>query len=208
MSTLQQIAKEKVVAILRLENPESILDVATSLYNGGVRIIEVTLNTPGALKHIESIKQSHPEMVVGAGTVLDENQASQSIMAGADFLLAPTYRQETIEVGNRNGVPVIPGVFTPTEALEAYEAGAEMVKVFPVRHVGTNYMKDIQGPLPFIQGMAVGGVSEENIQDYLLNGWSSVGLGSSLVHPNWIEQEDFDRIEEQARKITTKVKEM
>ncbi|WP_082233213.1 bifunctional 4-hydroxy-2-oxoglutarate aldolase/2-dehydro-3-deoxy-phosphogluconate aldolase [Halobacillus massiliensis] len=201
MKIIDVINNEKAVAIIRLDNNDKVEKLADSLYEGGIRVLEVTLNTPGAFQSIQSIKEKYSDLLVGAGTVLDGESARSAISAGADFLLAPTLSKETIETGNRYGVPVIPGVFTPTEALQAYEYGAQMVKVFPVRSVGETFAKDLNGPLPFIKVMAVGGVSLENFEAYLEKGWHSAGIGSSLVNPALINNENYAEITERAEKF-------
>lgn len=198
---LEQINKERLVAIIRLENESAIEQVAASLYEGGIRVIEVTMNTPGALKAIRKMSDMYEDMIVGAGTVLDPETAGEAIRHGARFLLAPTLNPETIKLGNRYGTPVIPGVMTPTEALAAYEQGAQIVKVFPVRSLGVGYAKDLHGPLPFLNVMAVGGVSIENVEEYLDSGWNSVGLGSALVDLKLIKEEKFPEIKKRAEQF-------
>lgn len=198
---LKQINKEKLVAIIRLENEDAIEEVAASLYEGGIRVIEVTMNTPGALKAIRKMSDMYADLLVGAGTVLDPETAGEAIRHGARFLLAPTLNLETIKFGNRYGIPVIPGVMTPTEALSAYEQGAQIVKVFPARSLGSGYAKDLHGPLPFLNVMAVGGVSLENVEEYLDSGWGSVGLGSALVDPTLIKEESFSEIKKRAEQF-------
>lgn len=178
---IERINEEKIVAIVRIDSIEHVERLAQSLYEGGIRVIEITLNTPGALEGIKKIKERFEDFLIGAGTVLDGPSARAAIDAGADFLLAPTLSKETLQAGNRYGIPVIPGVMTPTEALTAYEWGARLVKVFPARSVGESFAKDLKGPLPFVDVMAVGGVSLDNVSSYFQSGWQSVGIGSSLV---------------------------
>lgn len=198
---IDRIGEEKIIAILRLPSVNDIEEIGHSLYEGGIRVLEVTLNTPGALKAIPILKGLYPDFIVGAGTVLDQEDATGAIEAGADFMLAPTLDQGTIQVGTVADVPVVPGVFTPTEAFDAYRGGARLVKVFPVNHLKTRYIKDLNGPLPFIQGMAVGGVSAENLAEYLRSGWHSAGIGSSLVHPKWVERKEYHLIKQAAEKL-------
>lgn len=197
---IERINEEKIVAIVRLDSIDHVDRLANSLYEGGIRVIEITLNTPGALEGMKKIKQRFDDFLVGAGTVLDGESARAAIEAGADFLLAPTLKMETIQVGNRYGVPVIPGVMTPTEALTAYEWGARLVKVFPARSVGESFAKDLKGPLPFINVMAVGGVSLDNVSEYFQAGWHSIGIGSSLVN----NDRNFDEIKAKAMELIAK----
>ncbi|WP_234400657.1 bifunctional 4-hydroxy-2-oxoglutarate aldolase/2-dehydro-3-deoxy-phosphogluconate aldolase [Virgibacillus senegalensis] len=195
------IKQEKLVSIIRLEGADHVEEVAKSLYQGGIKVIEVTMNTPGALEAIRKINEMPEPILAGAGTVLDAASANAAIRAGASFLLAPTLNTETIIMGSRYGVPVIPGVMTPTEALTAYEAGARMVKVFPVRSLGPAFAKDLKGPLPQIELMAVGGVSEENAGAFFTAGWDAIGIGGSLVNSKLVKEKQFDVIETAARKL-------
>ncbi|WP_298785094.1 bifunctional 4-hydroxy-2-oxoglutarate aldolase/2-dehydro-3-deoxy-phosphogluconate aldolase [uncultured Marinococcus sp.] len=194
MSIIQTIEQEKIVPIIRSSDKTQLQQVIESLYAGGARVLEVTMNTPGALAAIEWAKATHSDLHIGAGTVLDAESARTAILSGAEFLLAPTLDAKTIETGSRYGVPVIPGVLTPTEILQATEAGAEMVKIFPVRALGASYLKDVQGPLPHIRAMAVGGVSLDNMQQYLQSGWHAVGVGSQVVDPKAMERGDMKQL--------------
>ncbi|OZU88266.1 2-dehydro-3-deoxyphosphogluconate aldolase [Virgibacillus indicus] len=201
MTPMEIILKEQLISIIRIENSSTIEQIVSSLYNGGIRVVEITMNTPGALDAIRKINELFPDMLVGAGTVLNAEAAEESIQAGAKFLLAPALSQSTIQAGSREGVPVIPGVMTPTEALTAYEYGSEMVKVFPARTLGTEYAKDLAGPLPFIKLMAVGGITLNNAQNYLESSWHSLGIGSELVNSKLVAEENFEEIENKARKF-------
>ncbi|WP_022795092.1 bifunctional 4-hydroxy-2-oxoglutarate aldolase/2-dehydro-3-deoxy-phosphogluconate aldolase [Marinococcus halotolerans] len=204
MSIIQTIEQEKIVPIIRSSDKTQLQQVIESLYAGGARVLEVTMNTPGALAAIEWAKATHSDLHIGAGTVLDAESARTAILSGAEFLLAPTLDAKTIETGSRYGVPVIPGVLTPTEILQATEAGAEMVKIFPIRAFGASYLKDVHGPLPHVRAMAVGGVSLDNMQQYLQHGWHAVGLGSQVVDPKAMERGDMKQLTrnmEQARAI-------
>lgn len=195
---LDEIKRTKLVAIIRSNSLDGLENTVESLYKGGIRVIEVTMNTPGVLNGIEKMKTFYPDLIVGAGTVLDSESARLAILSGANFLLTPTLKQETIEVANRYNVPIVPGVYTPTEVLTAYEYGAKMVKIFPIRSLGSSYLSDLKGPLPFIQTMVVGGISLENAEEYLRAGASSLGIGSSLVDDKLVQQGNFAEIEKRA----------
>ena len=197
-SILEEIRRAKLVAIIRSHSTEGLENTVRSLYQGGIRTIEITMNTPGALRAIERVKEMYPDVLIGAGTVLDSETARLAIMSGAGFLLTPTLKKDTIETANRYHVPIIPGVMTPTEVLTAYEYGAKMVKIFPIRQLGPKYLTDLQGPLPFVETMAVGGISLENAASYLQAGASSLGIGSSLVDEKLVQQGDFTEIERRA----------
>lgn len=200
-SPLEVIRKTKLVAIIRSQTLVGLEETVRSLYQGGIRAIEITLNTPGALSGIEHMKEQFPELLIGAGTVLDSESARLAILSGSSFLLTPTLKKETIETANRYHVPIIPGVLTPTEVLTAYEFGAKMVKIFPIRHLGPKYLSDLRGPLPFVETMAVGGISLENAADYLTAGASALGIGSSLVDEKLVKQGDFAEIERRAARF-------
>lgn len=200
---LDSIKKHKIVAIIRTDSLADLELTVESLYRGGIRIVEVTLNTPGALEGIESLTKKFPDLVVGAGTVLDPESARQSILSGATFLLAPTLKESTLHMANRYGTFIVPGVLTPTEALTAYEAGARMVKIFPARSVGPNYIKDLKGPLPHIEVMAVGGISSDNAEAFFKAGCSALGIGSALVDNKLVKQGNFQEIEKRAKEFVT-----
>jgi 2-dehydro-3-deoxyphosphogluconate aldolase/(4S)-4-hydroxy-2-oxoglutarate aldolase len=197
-STLEEIRRAKLVAIIRSHSTEGLENTVRSLYQGGIRTIEITMNTPGALRGIERVKEMYPDVLIGAGTVLDSETARLAILSGAGFLLTPTLKKDTIETANRYQVPIIPGVMTPTEVLTAYEYGAKMVKIFPIRQLGPKYLTDLQGPLPFVEIMAVGGISLENAASYLQAGACSLGIGSSLVDEKLVQLGDFTEIERRA----------
>ena len=197
-SPLEEIRRAKLVAIIRCHCSEGLENTVRSLYQGGIRAIEITMNTPGALRGIERMKEKYPELLIGAGTVLDSETARLAIMSGAGFLLTPTLKKETIEIANRYHVPIIPGVMTPTEVLTAFEYGAKMVKIFPIRNLGPKYLADLKGPLPFVETMAVGGISLENAGLYLKSGASALGIGSALVDEKLVQQGDFTEIERRA----------
>ncbi|HYE82068.1 MAG TPA: bifunctional 4-hydroxy-2-oxoglutarate aldolase/2-dehydro-3-deoxy-phosphogluconate aldolase [Clostridia bacterium] len=200
--TLKVIGDSKVIAIIRDIEKDKILDTVEALYDGGIRSIEVALNTDNALKIIEMIKREYKEkMVVGAGTVLDPESARLAILSGADFALSPTLSLKVIEIFNRYDKLAIPGVFTPTEILLAYEAGARVVKVFPIRSLGAGYIKDIKGPLNHVNIIPVGGITVENAKEYISSGAYAVGIGSNLVRKELITENKFDLL----RQITEKL---
>jgi 2-dehydro-3-deoxyphosphogluconate aldolase / (4S)-4-hydroxy-2-oxoglutarate aldolase len=196
-----EIQKEKVVSIIRSESIHDLEEVVAALYEGGIRVVEITLNTPGALKGIEMIRMKYPEMVVGAGTVLDGETARIAILAGASFLLTPVLNEGSILMANSYHVPIIPGVMTPTEIMKAYELGAQIVKVFPMNTLGIQYLKDLRGPLPQVHVMPVGGVNLDNIKEYLDAGSFAVGIGSSLVSNQLIMERNFKEIHSRAKRF-------
>jgi len=183
MNTLQKIADNKLIAIVRGARPEDILKIVQSLYDGGIRIVEITMNSPKALSAIEMVAdQFGGEMAVGAGTVLDPESARSALIAGAQFILSPTLHAETIKLTKRYGAVSIPAAFTPTEILTAYELGGDIIKVFPATVLGPQFIKDIHGPLPQIPLLPTGGVGLDNVKSYLDAGAFGLGIGSSLVN--------------------------
>ncbi|WP_085524613.1 bifunctional 4-hydroxy-2-oxoglutarate aldolase/2-dehydro-3-deoxy-phosphogluconate aldolase [Tuberibacillus sp. Marseille-P3662] len=183
MNTLELIKQHQLVAVIRGAKEEDVLSIAKALSAGGVKVLEITAETPNVLSLIERVSSElGNEVVVGAGTVLDPETARATIMAGAQFVFAPTVNTETIRVTKRYGVVSIPGAMTPTEILTAYEHGADLIKVFPANIMGPGYIKDIQGPLPQIPLMPTGGVHLDNIKTYFDNGAVAAGLGSALVN--------------------------
>ncbi|NEX79665.1 bifunctional 4-hydroxy-2-oxoglutarate aldolase/2-dehydro-3-deoxy-phosphogluconate aldolase [Bacillus thermocopriae] len=181
---VEEIQKRRVVAVIRGATMETIIPVAQALKNGGITAIEITMETPKALSIIERVADVFgDEMFVGAGTVLDPETARAAILSGAKFVFSPTVRKETIEMTKRYGIISVPGAFTATEILTAYEYGADVVKVFPAGSVGPGYFKNLAGPLPHIPLMPTGGINTENAKDYIRAGAVAVGVGSSLVDP-------------------------
>lgn len=183
MNILQTIKEKKIVAVIRNVKDEDIVPIADALLAGGVKIIEITAESPDFISSIKRVKSRiGDKIIVGAGTVLDSETANLAIMAGAQFIFSPTVNLETIKITKRYGVVSIPGALTPTEILKAYEHGADIIKVFPANILGPKYLKDIHGPLPHIPLMPTGGIDLTNVQDYIQNGAIAVGIGSTLVN--------------------------
>lgn len=198
-SKLVQIKKYKIISIIRVKDFSKIKKITKALYDGGIRVLEVTMNTPNALYAIENIRKNHPDMLVGAGTVLDGQTARLAILSGADFLLAPTLDKTTIEVANRYNIPIIPGVFTPTEVIRAKDWGAQVVKIFPVSSVGSQYIKDLKGPLSHIDFIPVGGINLQNSREFIHAGSFALGIGSSLVNQKLLDEDNFIEISNRAK---------
>lgn len=195
-----------VIAVIRKCDPESILPLAHALLQGGVIALEITMESPGSLEMIESLRNEfNDEVIVGAGTVLDGETAKMAIAAGAEFILSPSINQQMIEVTKRYGKLCVPGAMTPTEILTAYEKGADMVKVFPAGSLGPNYLKDVKGPLGHIPLIPTGGVGLENVAEFIKAGAIAVGVGGSLIDRDSIKNRDFTMIKERARKFMEKV---
>ncbi|MEK6570944.1 MAG: 2-dehydro-3-deoxyphosphogluconate aldolase, partial [Bacteroidota bacterium] len=157
-----------VVAVLRAKSSAELLDVSKALYEGGVASIEVTMTTPGALRVIEEVaSKMSGQVIVGVGSVLDPETARAAILAGAEYVVGPVLNEEVIRMAKRYSKVVIPGAFTPTEILRAWEAGADVVKVFPATALGPKYFRDILGPLPQVRLTPTGGVTVENTGEFI-----------------------------------------
>jgi 2-dehydro-3-deoxyphosphogluconate aldolase/(4S)-4-hydroxy-2-oxoglutarate aldolase len=196
-----------VVAVLRAKSSAELLDVSKALYDGGVTCVEVTMTTPGALQVIEAVTQKMSgQVIVGVGSVLDGATARAAILAGAEFVVGPVFKQSVLETTKSYGKVVIPGALTPSEILTAWEAGADVVKVFPATALGPKYFRDILGPLPFLRLTPTGGVSVENTAEFIRAGAVFVGAGTSLVDAKAVSEKRFDVITETARKMVEEVR--
>jgi len=204
---LKELETAKIIAIVR-GIPESLADqTAEALANGGIRFIEVTLNTAGALNIMSRWKKNFGnELKIGAGTVLDLDMAKKAIDAGAEYLITPNLDEEVVKFAVEQRIDIWPGTMTPSEIVRASKAGAKAVKVFPTGSLGSNYIKELQGPLSHIKMISTGGVNLDNIQDFFKAGAFAVGLGGNLVDKNLIEAERFKELTELAIKFTNKIK--
>jgi len=204
---LQDIVNCGVVAVIRVASAQEAVEVCGAIAKGGVKPIEITMTVPGAIDAIKELKGAMKDNVLlGAGTVLDPETARAVILAGAEFVVCPTLNLEVIEVCRRYSKVVVPGAFTPTEILTAWEAGADMVKVFPATVGGPGYLRDIRGPLPQIRLVPTGGVNVENTPDFIRAGAVAVAAGSSLVDRKAVSQKKYDIITENAKKFVEAVK--
>ena len=210
MNLVEQIQQHKIVAVIRKADVNNIVPILNALYEGGVYSVEITAETPNVLQVIDTaVKQVGDKINIGAGTVLDPETARSVIMAGAKFIVSPTLNLETLKLTNRYGILNIPGVLTPTEILTAYENGAHMVKIFPADAFGPNYVKNILGPLPHVKAMVTGGITLENINEYLSKGSTAVGIGSNLVNAKQLKtDEDYLHLIQTARAYVEKVNEL
>ena len=176
----EQLLHHAIIAIIRGVQPANVPLIIDALYKGGIRAAEITLNSEGALPLIRQLVESHgSKMLIGAGTVLSASAAIEAIAAGAQFIISPSLDPETISVTKANGILSIPGAYTATEIVNAYTAGADIVKVFPA--TSPQYVKDLRGPLNHIPLMPTGGVTLQNIAAFKAAGGVAVGIGSALV---------------------------
>ena len=201
---LQRLVDSGVVAVMRGADADTIIDVADALEAGGVTAFEITADNPDAMDLIEEVSASFStdEAIVGAGTVLDAETARAAIASGAEFVVGPTVDEGVVETCNRYGTLVAPGALTPTEAVSAYEAGADLVKIFPASSMGPSHLSSIAGPLPQIPLMPTGGVDLDNVADYVEAGAVVVGAGSAIMNDDAIAAGDFEAITETAREFT------
>jgi len=196
---LQRILDRGLVAIIRAPSGEQLVNVASALLEGGVDVIEVTFTVPGVLDIIRDVRRELGDRILlGAGTVLDTESARAAILAGAEFIVTPTVNPEVITLCNRYDKVVMPGGFTPTEVLTAWEAGADIVKVFPADSVGPAHLKALKGPFPQIRLLPTGGVNLRTIGDFVAAGACAVGLGSALVEKDAVARGDMARIRDLA----------
>lgn len=205
-SILEKIHRAGVISIIRGIDARDLEKTLGALYGGGIRCVEIALNTPGALGMIEKTKEIYGDgMLVGAGTAIDDVSTRNSISAGADFVLSPALSVSMIEICNLFSKLAVPGVFTPTEVLTAQKAGAQLIKVFPVSSVGPGYIRDLLSPLSGVNLLPVGGVTEQNAAAFMEAGAFAVGIGSRLADRKLIERGDFETICERARQVLHQV---
>jgi len=203
---LRLIGETGVVAIIRLDRADELLAVARAIRAGGIGAIELTMTTPGALDVLaQAARALGDDVLVGAGTVLDPETARACILAGATFIVAPTLNPRTIELCHRYGVVSMPGAFTPTEILTAWELGADVVKVFPAGGLGPGYVKDVLAPLPQVRLLPTGGVDEASAGAYMRAGAFAVGVGGKLVDRRVVAAGDWAAITATAHRLVAAV---
>ncbi len=205
---LQRVLERTIVAVIRSESPELLVDVAEALLAGGVEVMEVTFTVPRATRVIEKVADKlGSRVLLGAGTVLDSETARAAFLAGAEFIVSPAVNVEVIEMCRRYSKLCMPGAFTPTEVVAAWQAGADIVKVFPSDLVGPKYLRLLHGPLPHIRLMPTGGVNLDTAAEFLAAGACALGVGSSLVDQKALAAGDMQKIESLARQFVAKVAE-
>ena len=198
-STLQRILDGGIVAVVRSDSGESLVKVVAALAEGGVSAAEVTFTVPDAVDVIRQVRREVGDAVVlGAGTVLDPETARAALLAGAEYIVSPIVNLDVIRLCRRYDKVVMPGAFTPTEVVSAWEAGADVVKIFPADVGGASYLKALRGPLPQIRLMPTGGVDLTTAESFLKAGACCLGVGSALVDPKAIASGDFARIRDLA----------
>jgi len=199
---LTQIQDVGLLPVLRADSSEQAVAIANAIIAGGISVLEVTMTVPGAVEVIRTlVQESGKRLLIGAGSVLDPETARACMLAGAQFIVSPVLNVRTIAICHRYGVAVIPGALTPTEVLTAWEAGADVVKVFPCSAVGgAKYLKALQGPMPQLKLIPTGGVSLATAEDFLRAGAFALGVGSDLVDTKAVAQGKPEIITETAAK--------
>ncbi len=188
---LKRMQQTRIVVVIRGSQTIGLMTLAGDLAALGLDVHEITMTTPGALACIEELRSSYPDVLVGAGTVLDENDARDAIKAGAQFLVSPTLDRDVIAVAKANDAMAIPGALTPTEIYQAWCAGADIVKIFPASMGGPAYIRAVKGPLPDVPLLPTGGINVDNACEYLDAGAVAACLGTSFVQPAALKSGDF-----------------
>lgn len=207
MSDLQRVLDGGIVAIIRATSGEQLVNVARALHEGGIDVIEVTFTVPNVLEILAAVRKDlGKKILLGAGTVLDPETCRAALLAGAEFIVSPSLNLEVIKLCKRYGKLVMPGAFTPTEIVTAWEAGADIVKLFPADCVGPNYLKALRGPLPQVRILPTGGVDLKTLPDFFKAGACAVGLGGQLVEKSAVESGNMTRIRDLAAQYVALVK--
>jgi 2-dehydro-3-deoxyphosphogluconate aldolase/(4S)-4-hydroxy-2-oxoglutarate aldolase len=204
---VSQIEEAGIVAVIRMKEPEKLQAIVDALAEGGIRALEITLTVPGA---VELIRQLAPKLPAGfsfgAGTVVDADTVHRVVDAGAQFIVSPVFRREVVAACLARNVAAMPGCFTPTEILDAWDAGADVVKVFPATTLGPGYLKDVHAPLPHVKLMPTGGVTVDNAGDWIRAGAVAVGVGASLLDTKAIASGDFKVLRTNAERMIANVR--
>lgn len=197
---IREIERRAVLAVVRLSDPDDALPLTEALLKGGVSGIEITLSTPNTFEVIHQISSSFgKDALVGVGSVTNNNQAQHAIDAGAKYVVCPVFKPEIMSFTKKSGIPTIPGCFTPTEIQTAYEAGAEVIKVFPADCLGMKFFRGIKAPLPHLNLIPTGGVSLTNAGEWINHGAFAVGVGSALMDKEAIKEKNFSKLTENAK---------
>jgi 2-dehydro-3-deoxyphosphogluconate aldolase / (4S)-4-hydroxy-2-oxoglutarate aldolase len=195
-----------IIPAIRVSSSEEALFAATAVLGGGIRVVELTMTTPGALEAIAELARISPELMVGAGTVLDALTAHSCLDAGAAFITSPALDLEIVEFGAKNDVLVIPGALTPTEIVAAMKAGTHLIKVFPCSLIGgPSYIRALKAPLPHVGLIASGGVNQQTAGDFIRAGAAAIGIGEDLIPHEAVRRHNSDWIRELARRFMTMV---
>jgi 2-dehydro-3-deoxyphosphogluconate aldolase/(4S)-4-hydroxy-2-oxoglutarate aldolase len=196
---LQKLTTEKVIALIRADSPDGLLDCAKALAEGGLTSIELTMTTPGAIRMLEKATAELPDFLFGLGTVLDAETARAGILAGARFIVTPALRPDVITMCKRYSIPVFSGALTPTEVVNAWDCGADAAKIFPAEFFGPAYIKSLKAPLPQVELVPTGGVTAENVGEFIKAGAFATAAGSSLVDAKSFKERNWAAITAKAQ---------
>lgn len=196
---LQKLSSEKVIALIRADAPDGLIDCARALAAGGLTSIELTMTTPGAIRMLEKCTAELPDFIFGLGTVLDAETARAGILAGAKFIVTPALRPDVITLCQRYSVPIFSGALTPTEVINAWERGADAAKVFPAEFFGPAYIKSLKAPLPQVELVPTGGVTADNVGDFIKAGAFATAAGSSLVEAKAFKERNWAAVTAKAQ---------
>ena len=206
-SIAARIVESGAIAILRMKESAGLPHVAEALVRGGIRVLEVTLTTPGALEHLNALARRYaPDLLIGVGSVVDRISARRAVDSGARFVVSPVLMPEVVEEAHSHGLPALPGVLTPTEALRAHSLGADFIKVFPAGFFGQSYIRALLAPLPELRLVAHRRRDAANAGAWLSAGASAVGVGSALLDAHALAQGRYHVVEERARQLTENIK--
>ena len=206
-AVLSSLRNLGLVPVLRAESEAQALALADAIAKGGVTTMEVTMTVPGAIRVMRKLTEARPDLLIGAGTVLDPETARMCMLEGAQYVVSPALNVKTIEMCHRYGVAVLPGALTPTEVITAWEAGADVVKIFPASAMGgAKYLKGLKAPLPQVEMIPTGGVSQATAREFLEAGAFALGVGADLVDPKMIAKGTPEVITENAAKYLQIVK--
>ncbi|HRD18527.1 MAG TPA: bifunctional 4-hydroxy-2-oxoglutarate aldolase/2-dehydro-3-deoxy-phosphogluconate aldolase [Candidatus Marinimicrobia bacterium] len=201
-----KLIESGLVAVIRLDSGEKLPGIISALRQGGINALEITMTTPGALEIIKNFAaQTGRDFLIGAGSVLDAETARLAILNGAQFIVGPIFNPEVVRMCHRYDKPAIPGAFTPTEILTAWEQGADLVKVFPTTALGPSYIKDILGPLPQVKLLPTGGVTLENAAEFIRSGACCLGVGTALLNKKMIAADDWQALAKHAEAFRSAV---
>lgn len=201
-----RIQEDKLIVIIRAGRVGNIQEIANALIQGGVRILEVSFNTPDAALLIRTIRSEYSDrLICGAGTILDAVMAERAINAGAQFVISPIYRREMIRMCLRHGIPSIPGIFTPSAAMDAYENGASFLKVFPAGQLGPGFIRAVKNVMPQLPLIPVGGVTEGTVEPFLQSGASALAVGSAIINNELVEKESYEDIAQNAARFRERI---
>ena len=200
---LSAILEIGIVPVVRTDSTDGAIRAIEAIYRGGIRVAEITMTVPGAIRALEKVADEFGDRIVlGAGTVLDAETARACMLAGAEFIVTPSLKLATIEIAKRYSKVIMPGALTPTEVVTAWEAGADMVKVFPCSAVGgAKYIKALRAPFPQIEMIPTGGVTLETVGDFLRAGAAAVAVGAELIDAAHIREGKYEVFEERARRF-------